>query len=201
VDAVRVTLLREVLAGTGWVESTCAFAGSLRAAVTRRAAGPGGLLLVGTEADEPWHLAAHLSDEAGWCEVPELAPTLVRHRVPEGAPDHLAVSLRRLEEARRNETVFVVGAEDGGPAGEGLLERVADARRTGATVLALDQDDGELRGLAHEALAAPAPDDPVSFDLVQHLVSNAAGAAPPRQRSRARALLRRLLPPPPPQLW
>ncbi|WP_152617749.1 hypothetical protein [Phaeacidiphilus oryzae] len=188
-DGSRVTLLRELLAGTGWVESTAEFAGGLHAAVTRRSARPGGLLLVGGEAEEPWHLAAHLTDEAGWCGVPELAPTLVRHRVPDGAPGHLAVPLRRLEEARRNETVFVVG---GGGLGEGVLQRVSDARRTGATVLALEDGDPELRALAHEALAAPGGDDPVTLDVLQHLVSSAAGTA---RRGGARALLRRWFPP------
>lgn len=60
-DAVRVAHLREVLAGTEWVSSARRFARSLRASI-----GPqrGGLLLVGTESYEPWHLAAHLDDEA-----------------------------------------------------------------------------------------------------------------------------------------
>ncbi len=46
----------------------------------------GGLLLVGTEQHEPWHLAAHLSEDARRAGVAELVPTLVRHHVPDGAP-------------------------------------------------------------------------------------------------------------------
>ena len=53
-----------------------------------------------------------------------------------------------------------------------LLERVNDARRVGATILALDAGDRELDALAHESLAAPSA---VSFDAAQHLVSAAAG--------------------------
>lgn len=87
-DAVRVALLREVLAGTEWIEATRRFAGSLRTAVAPHG---GGLLLVGSAGYEPWHLAAHLDDEAAWSGLPELSPTLVRHRVPAGAPAHLAV--------------------------------------------------------------------------------------------------------------
>lgn len=174
-DAVRVSALRESLAGTGWIESTRAFAGALRHSVTRRSAG--GLLLVGTARYEPWHLAAHLEDEAAWSDVPRLAPTLLRHRVPDGAPEHLSHGLRRLAAAGRGATVLVVAPA---VAGDGLLERVQDARRGGATVLAVDGGDRELAALAHESLTvATAEEEP--FELVQHLVSAAAGEAPPRR--------------------
>ncbi|MGW3463119.1 hypothetical protein ACWDE9_27545, partial [Streptomyces olivaceoviridis] len=59
-DAVRVALLREVLAGTEWLGATRRFAGVLRGSVVAHG---GGLLLVGTPEYEPWHLAAHLVDE------------------------------------------------------------------------------------------------------------------------------------------
>jgi hypothetical protein len=173
-DAVRVALLREVLAGTEWLPSTRRFAGSLRASV---GPGGGGLLLVGTEEHEPWHLAAHLDDEAAWSGLPELSPTLVRHLVPPAAPRHLSFGLPRLETAGRNETLLVVAPDT---PGDGLLERVHDARRAGATVLALDGGESagtELAGLAHDALTA----DPHELDLdtLQHLVSAAAGEATP----------------------
>ncbi|MFE6054801.1 hypothetical protein ACFQ6N_28950 [Kitasatospora sp. NPDC056446] len=172
-DAVRVSALRERLAGTGWLEAVGGFGGSLRRSVERR--GAGGLLLVGTEAYEPWHLAAHLDDEAAWSAVPRLAPTLLRHRPPAGAPAHLAHGLRRLAGAGRGATVLVVAP---GAAGAPLLERVRDARRQGATVLALDgaadAGAGDLGALAHERLAVgTAAEEP--FDLAQHLVSAAAG--------------------------
>lgn len=174
-DAVRVAQLREVLSGTEWVESTRWFAGALRSSVAPHR---GGLLLVGTESYEPWHLAAHLDDEAAWSGLSELSPTLVRHRVPVSAPAHLSVGLGRLEGAGRRETVLVVTPDR---PEEGLLERVHDARRSGATVLALgDADAGdlsELHGLAHESLTAYAKE--VDLDIVQHLVSAAAGEASP----------------------
>ncbi|HCA84892.1 MAG TPA: hypothetical protein DEQ61_04985, partial [Streptomyces sp.] len=149
-DAVRVALLREVLAGTEWLDATRRFAGSLRASVEPHG---GGLLLVGSAEYEPWHLAAHLDDEAAWSGLPQLSPTLVRHRVRPGEPAHLAVGLSRLEAARRGETLLVVTPDR---PGETLLERVHDARRAGATVLALDSGDRDLRALAHDALAVPA---------------------------------------------
>ncbi|MEU9885366.1 hypothetical protein [Sphaerisporangium sp. NPDC051011] len=182
-DAASVTFLREVLATTGWVERTREFALPLRA--TRS---PGGLLVVGTPDDEPWHLAAHLDDEARVSGLAQLAPTLVRWSPPPGAPPHLAVGIERIEAARRGETLFVV-AERKAPVP--LLERVNDARRTGATILALDGGDPELEGLAHDALAVPAQDGLFTFDAAQHMVSMAAGETP-RQRGRLMDRLARL---------
>ncbi|MFF8292553.1 hypothetical protein ACF068_25430 [Streptomyces sp. NPDC016309] len=200
-DAVRVALLREVLDGTEWPAAARRFAGVLRSAVVPRG---GGLLLVGTERYEPWHLAAHLVDEAAWSGRPELAPTLVRHRTAPAGPAHLSVGLGRLEAAGRGATLLVVAPERPDAA---LLERVHDARRAGATVLSLDGGDREVRGLAHEALTVAEADE-VDLDIVQHLVSAAAGentlpAAPPG-RHRFRDRLSRLadqLTAPPPRLW
>ena len=136
---------------------------------------PGGLLLVGTPAEEPWHLTAHMDEESRLSGIPELMPTLVRWEVPAGAPPHLRVGLERLEAAQRGETVFVVTAAT---APVPLLERVSDARRDGATIFALDQGDPELDALAHEAMTiAPGPGVPamMSFGAAQHLVSAACG--------------------------
>ncbi|MEU1158470.1 hypothetical protein ABZ369_36495, partial [Streptomyces sp. NPDC005918] len=146
-DAVRVALLREVLAGTEWLGATRRFAGTLRSSVVPHG---GGLLLVGTAAYEPWHLAAHLVDEAAWSGTPELAPTLVRHRVLAADPAHLSTGLGRIEAARRGETLLVVAPD--APDAE-LLTRVHDARRAGTTVLALGSGDRDLAALSHEALA------------------------------------------------
>ncbi|MFE7898494.1 hypothetical protein ACFU3E_13445 [Streptomyces sp. NPDC057424] len=199
-DAVRVALLREVLAGTRWLGDTRRFAGVLRGSVVSHG---GGLLLVGTPEYEPWHLAAHLVDEAAWSGTPELAPTLVRHGARSSDPAHLAVGLGRLEAARRGETLLVVAPE--GPAAP-LLERVSDARRAGATVLALGPGQGELPSMAHETLAVPDGSE-LDLDTVQHLVSAAAGenALPaPRGRRRLRDRVARLaehLTAPPPARW
>ncbi|APS21934.1 hypothetical protein TK78_25685 [Streptomyces sp. Tue 6075] len=196
-DAVRVALLREVLAGTRWPQDARRFALALRTSVVPRG---GGLLLAGTEAYEPWHLAAHLSDESAWSGLPELAPTLVRHRVAAGAPAHLAVGPDRIAAAGRGETVLLVAPER---PGEGLLERVYDARRAGARVLTLDGGDPEVGGLAHESLVVGGDDD-VDLDIVQHLVSAAAGenGRPPAGgrrtfRDRLSGLADRLTQPPP----
>ncbi|MDX3531008.1 hypothetical protein P1P75_32530, partial [Streptomyces sp. ID05-39B] len=161
----------------------------------------GGLLLVGTAAYEPWHLAAHLVDEAAWSGTPELAPTLVRHGARPSDPAHLAVGLGRIEAARRGETLLVVSPEGDVP----VLERVSDARRAGVTVLALGPGEGELTGLAHEILAVPDGSE-LDLDTVQHLVSAAAGeqAVPSRGRRRLRDRLSRLaesLTAPPPAPW
>ncbi|GAA0243340.1 hypothetical protein GCM10009527_045040 [Actinomadura nitritigenes] len=185
-DAEQIVMLREVLSATGWLERTQDFGRALR--VTSRT--PGGLLLVGTPGGDPWHLAAHLDDESRLGDAPGLAPTLVRWSPPPDAPPHLSVGLSRLEEARRGETLFVV-AEDEAPVP--LLERVDDARRVGATILALDGGDRELEGLAHEALTVPAGEALLSFDGAQHLVSAAAGQEPARGARGLRHRLARLL--------
>jgi hypothetical protein len=181
VNRDEVAALRALLGPTGWPERARTFARALRVSTARR----GGLLLVGTPADEPWHLAAHLDDEARLSGIGELTPTLVRWQPPAGAPPHLRVGLERLEAARRGETLFVVSPET---APVPLLERADDARRAGATILALTQGDPELDGLAHETLTV-APDSaaPVSFTVAQHLVSAAAGErATPRRGMRQR---------------
>ncbi|MGW1952056.1 hypothetical protein ACWCPI_04710 [Streptomyces sp. NPDC001920] len=201
-DAVRVALLREVLAGTEWLGATRRFAGALRTSAVSHG---GGLLLVGTPEYEPWHLAAHLVDEAAWSGTPELVPTLVRHDARASDPAHLAVGLGRLAAARRGETLLVVSP---GTAGAPLLERVHDVRRAGVTVLALGSGDGdgELTSMAHEALVVPEGSE-LDLDTVQHLVSAAAGenALPsPRGRRRLRDRLARLaesLTAPPPARW
>lgn len=202
-------VLRELLATTGWVERTRDFARSLRGSSIE----PGSLLLVGTPSEEPWHLAAHLDDEARLSGLPGLSPTLVRWSPPPGAPAHLSVGLARLEAARRGETLFVVAPE---AAPDQLLERVSDARRVGATILSIDDGDAELGGLAHDRLIVPGVTSPrsdradlvvpslttpssarltagpvVDMETVQHLVSVAAGEG--RDRSSLRDRLARLL--------
>ncbi|AZM62641.1 MULTISPECIES: hypothetical protein [unclassified Streptomyces] len=199
-DAVRVALLRDVLAGTQWLGATRHFAGALRGSVVAHG---GGLLLVGTPDHEPWHLAAHLVDEAAWSGTPELAPTLVRHGARPSDPAHLAVGPGRLEAARRGETLLVVAP---GEPPAALLERVCDARRAGATLLSLGPGEGELPALAHEVLAVPDGSE-LDLDTVQHLVSAAAGenALPARRgprRFRDRlSRLADLLTAPPPTRW
>jgi hypothetical protein len=183
-DASQVTALRELLSTTGWPERTQDFARSLRASARL----PGSLLLFGPAGEEPWHLAAHLDDESRLNSVPEISPTLVRWDPPPDAPPHLRFGLDRLREVRRGESLLVVSEE---AAPEGLLERVDDARKVGATIFALDGDDRELRGLAHESLTVPAGDSLVSFDTAQHLVSAAAGD--PRARRGLRDRLAGLL--------
>jgi hypothetical protein len=179
-EAEQVTALRTLLARTGWLER----AGLLGRALRTSTRSAGGLLLVGTPEYEPWHLTAHLDTESRLSGIPELMPTLVRWSPPPDAPPHLSVGIARLAAARRGETLFVVSAQT---APVPLLERVNDARRVGATILALGGDvDPELAGLAHESLTAPAA---VSFDGAQHLVSAAAGDhdVSERQRSRGRS--------------
>jgi hypothetical protein len=176
VNTEQVEALRALLASSGWLERTRHFARALRG----RSRTPNGLLVVGTPAFEPWHMAAHLEDESRFAGLPELAPTLIRWAPPQDAPPHLRIGIDRIARAARSETLLVVGSD---AAPEALLERVADARRAGASILALDQGDDVLDSLAHECLAVRPVLDPVSFDGAQHLVSTAIGEPDvPRRR-------------------
>jgi hypothetical protein len=183
VNADEVAALRAILDGTALAEQVIDFAAALGGAPHPT----GGLLLVGTPTDEPWHFAAHLTDEAQWSHRPELAPTLVRWEIPAGAPAHLAVSLERLETVARSETLMIVAPT---LAPEPLLERVADARRAGALVLALEHGDRDLAALAHEALDVPESAGTPYMELVQHLVS---AASPTARKPGVRARLGRWL--------
>ena len=180
-----MTTLRALLAPTGWLERTRAFALGLRQATRSQ----GGLLLVGTPDEEPWHLTAHLDEESRMSGAPELAPTLLRWSPPPDAPPHLRIDLTRLDEVRPGETLFVVGSQ---AAPDALLERVHSVRKV-ATILAMDQGDPELEQLAHEVLTVRPGTAPVSFDAAQHLVSSAAGAAGESRRAGLRERLGRLL--------
>jgi len=162
-----------------WLSQARSFAASLPGAGHRA----GDLLIVGTPTEEPWHLAAHLDQHARRTGRAELSPTLVRYRVPAGTAPHLAVDLRRLEAVTSHETVLVI-APDRAPAA--LLERLDDARRLGATILAIEADDAQLRGLAHHAWrideSATSFAAPAAFEAGQHIVSAIAGQGPTRRR-------------------
>lgn len=202
VDIQRTRMLRMLLDGTAWVRRTREFGQALRTAGQRSS----GLLVVGTPDEEPWHLTAHLDDEARWGGLPELGPTLVRQRVEPDAPAHLAVDLERLERSGRGDTLLVVAPGEAPP---GLLQRFEDARRRGGTVLALESGAAELRALANEsltvlteghrtrdanrslfdsALHAADLNDPelsgLAFETAQHLVTVAAGEQPVRTARR-----------------
>ena len=133
----------------GWWDSARRFADALRGAGHE----PGRLLLLGPQDAEPWHLAAHLTEAATRAGRPLLAPTLVRHHVPSGAPAHLAVGLDVLEAAGRGTTVLTSSATqlDGG-----LLERLAQAGRRGAGLYALHAGDPDLAAMVRAELTEPA---------------------------------------------
>jgi hypothetical protein len=170
-DMAQVSVLRGLLLGSEWLDRTDDFAGAMRSA-TRRA---DGLLLFGTPDNEPWHLAAHLSDEAELSGATDLRPTLVRWSPPLNAPPHLSITLERLREMRRGEPLLVVADE---PVGDTMLERVNDARHRGGRVFALTDDDRELEQLAHESLTLSAGlPDLVDLAVAEHLVSMSAAAA------------------------
>jgi hypothetical protein len=176
VERSEARILRELLelgGGRAWLEEADGFAAALRAAPRCE----GGLLLVGEQDEEPWHMAAHLSEEARLAGLNTLSPTLVRHTPQSDAPRHLSVGLERIRAAGRSEAVLIVARRD---PGEDVLEGVDDARRRGARILTLSQSAPLAGGLAHELLAVPDEPRAPSFDGAQHLVSAAAVDLRPR---------------------
>jgi hypothetical protein len=148
-DAARAHLLREMLSGDPFISETDAFASGLTGAVRT----PGGLLVVGTAQHDPWHLTAHLDDEARFSGAEDLVPTLVRWAPPADAPAHLSIGYERIAAARRGEALLVSTPDD---ADDDALERIADARRTGATVFAVTTNErAQLIGVAHDTLIVP----------------------------------------------
>ena len=175
-DRSEARILRELLEfgrGRAWLAEADDFAAALRAAPRRE----GALLLVGGEEAEPWHMAAHLSDEARMAGLGQLSPTLVQRAPRVDAPAHLAAGLDRISAAERGEAVLIVCADDPDSL---VLERVDDARRHGARILTLGQRTPLADGLAHETLRVPDIPEAPSFDGAQHLVSSAAVELRPR---------------------
>lgn len=153
----------------------------------------GQLFVLGTPAHDAWHTAAHLDDAATFSGVASLRPTLLRWRPPATGPAHLRVPVEELRRSGRGRAVLVVAPD---ALGEDELERLADARRAGATLLAVSsthEDVAELAGVAHDcAVVDGSPDSPGTLEdmgFASHLVTVSAGAAAlPRRRF---ALLRR----------
>ena len=169
-DIEKVTLLREVLSGSDWAERTDDFTAAMRAATRRN----DGLVMMGTPDYEPWHLAAHLDDEATFGGAVDLRPTLVRWDTQQATAPHLQNGLERLRDMRRGEPLLVVSP---GLAGQSLLEQVDIARRSGSRLFALSGRDSDLRGLVNETLVVdPLVVSPIdlNLDLAEHLVSLSA---------------------------
>lgn len=129
------------------------------------------LIVVGTEGAEPWHFTAHLAEQAERCGRNDLAPTLLRWKVPPGAPRHLAMPVESLTQVSRSETVLVVS-----PSGESeaLLSRVEDARRLGARILAIHRERSELVDLSHDGLPVGSWATSHEVEVGQHLVTRLA---------------------------
>jgi hypothetical protein len=165
---------------SGWVAAARRFSASLRSAGHE----PGRLLVVGSQDAEPWHLTAHLAQAAAFEGRPELTPQLVRWHVPAGARPHLAVGIDVLHRSARGATVLVATPSD---ADAGLLERLDDARRGGATLFAMHPGEGPLDELAHLSLALPDPlvlPGDAGFETAVHVLG--AADPVPGQRRRLR---------------
>ncbi len=164
--------------GTGWTRRAWELGQQLRPASETA----GQLYVVGTPQHDAWHVAAHLDDEARLTGLTSLRPRLLRWHPPLDAPAHLRLGVDELRAAGRGRAVLVVAPD---PLAENELERLADARRAGTTLMAVTAADDDLAGLAHEFAvvdsSAPAGLDDVGF--ASHVVTVSAGTAGrPRRR-------------------
>jgi hypothetical protein len=148
------------------------------------------LFIIGTTTFDPWHVAAHLDDEARLSGFSELRPTLLRWHPPAGAPAHLSHSFEELRHSKAGPTVLVVAPD---ALHEDELERLANARRRGASLLAVSAAEGDLADLVHESVTLSAQAVAESqiaspFEVATHLLAVSAGTSELPHR---RGILRR----------
>lgn len=128
------------------------------------------LMIVGTPSYEPWHFTAHLADEARRQGRSDLSPVLLRWQIAPGAPTHLSVSVDEVARASRDTTVLVIPDHDD----PGLLERITDAHKRGARVMAIERAGSSLAPFSHDYLAVEESRSDREYDLCQHIVSAVA---------------------------
>jgi hypothetical protein len=142
--------------------------------------GSGQLFVVGTASYDPWHVTAHLDDEARLRGLQSLRPILLRFRPPAAAPPHLQHSIAELSDAGRGHTLLVTAPD---AMNDEILQRLSDARRRGASLFAIATGDShDLTSLAHDSVTTPdnpanggPADDPDPFAIATHLVAVSAG--------------------------
>ena len=172
-------------AGSGWTRRAWELGQQLRPASETA----GQLFVVGTPVHDAWHVAAHLDDEATFSGLSWLRPTLLRWRPPAGAPPHLRLGMDELRRRGRGRAVLVVAPD---PLAEDELELLADARRAGATLMAVTMAEDELAGLVHECAVVDGQGPHAGLEDVgfaSHVVTVSAGT-PLRARRRFSLLSR-----------
>jgi hypothetical protein len=178
-DVTNRTAWTRFREASGWTRRAWDLGQELRPA----SVSAGQLFVVGTPAHDAWHVAAHLDDEATFSGVCSLRPTLLRWQPPTSGPAHLRVSVDELTRSGRGRAVLVVAPD---ALAETELERLADARRAGATLLAVSgahEHTGDLADLAHECAVVDASHGLEDVGLASHLVTVSAGTAIlPRRR-------------------
>ena len=118
-----------------------------------------GCSLVGTPDEEPWHLTAHLSDEARISGIPELAPTLVRWQVPRGRTAAPVVHAR--SGSRRHVAARPCWSSPRRPRRRHCSSGPGTPASSAPRCSPSTAGDAELQGVAHESLTV------VTNDLVR----------------------------------
>jgi hypothetical protein len=165
----------------GWLSRAWDLGQMLRPAAARSDR----LLVLGSKTFEPWHVTAHLDDQARLLGAPELRPTLLRRCPPADVPAHLRHSMDDLRDTGRRHTVLVVTPDE---LDAEALSRLSDARRRGALLLGVTGDEGELAALTDHLVSVTAPaattaglEEP-AFAVATHLVAVSAGDHGSRRR-------------------
>lgn len=153
-----------------WLGRAWELGQNLRPATSRS----GQLLVVGTAAFEPWHITAHLDDEARREAVPSLSPTLLRFQPPATVAPHLRHSIEELRQAGKRQTILVVAPD---ACHEQLLQMLTDASTRGANIFAVTSSSSELANLTDDCVITPTDEDAPhhGFSTATHLLSVSAG--------------------------
>ena len=138
-------------------------------ALGRRNEHPADLFIVGVPGFEPRHFTAHLGEQASRFGRRDLAPTLLRWHIPDGAPAHLAVPVDSLLTVSRHQTVLAIDPFGGDPE---LLDRIDHAHKRGARILSLHRGGPELVDLSHETLSVDRRRPDEEFEVTQHLITD-----------------------------
>jgi hypothetical protein len=160
--------------GSGWTRRAWELGQQLRPASESARQ----LFVVGTPDHDAWHVAAHLDEEARYTGLTSLRPKLLRWRPPAGAAAHLSLGIEQLRTESRGSAVLVVAPD---LLGEDALERFADARRKGATLMAVTTPEDELADFAHEtaivdAMAGAPVTGGEDIEFASHVVTVSAGS-------------------------
>ncbi len=140
-----------------------------------RSALGGRLFVLGPPEFEPWHFTRHLAENCHHEGRHDLIPHLLRWRIPDGAPPHLATPVDQLFLVGPGDRCLAICPHpDPGP----LVNLVATARSRGATVLTTNRDGGPLATVGDHHLTVDRSCPLGEFDRALHALATFAPLQP-----------------------